>query len=384
MIITRARKMRIYPSDIQKHEIDTTLNCCRYIYNKMLERNSRAYTRRGEHLSYRDMQNILPAMKKYLPWLAGADSQALEYACRQLDTAYQRFFKKQAEYPRFHSKKGRQSYTTTNPNTISAQAGKVKLPKLGWVKTSDKRCWDDGCHICQATVSRETDGRYFVSIAYRTEIADPPTCGSKAIGLDYKSDGLYVDSEGNIAEMPHYYRKAQKERTKLSRQLSKKLGYRKGERKSNNFTKQQKRIARKERHIAGQRKDYLHKLSTGIANQYDVVCIETFFVQKNMLLDKREPVTKLRHNVNKAHLDNGWYMFTTMLDYKLSERGKHLIRVDKDFPSTQTCHNCGNRHPIKLTERIYRCPVCGAVSDRDINAALNIRDEGLRMMMAAA
>jgi len=124
--IIHARKMRIYPSDEQKHKIDVTLGHCRYIYNKMLERNEKLYKRRGKHLSYYDMQNFLPQMKKYLPWLAEADSQALKHACRQLDTAFQKFFKKLAGHPKFHSRKGRQSYTTTNAFAMAVEVGRVK------------------------------------------------------------------------------------------------------------------------------------------------------------------------------------------------------------------------------------------------------------------
>ena len=118
MILNRAIKMRIYPDDEQRHKIDVTLGHCRYIYNKMLERNQKVYKRRGEHLNYYAMQNLLPAMKKYLPWLAEADSQALKYACRQVNNAFERFFKKQTGYPKFHSKHGKQSYTTTYAKTI--------------------------------------------------------------------------------------------------------------------------------------------------------------------------------------------------------------------------------------------------------------------------
>lgn len=304
MIITHARKMRIYPTVEQKQKIDITLNCCRFIYNKMIERNRKVYNRRKKHLNYYAMQNLLPRMKEYLPWLKDADSQALKYACRQVNTAYDKFFKKLAKFPHYHNKKGRQSYTTTNSKQISVSPGMVQLPCLGWVKTSDRRDWGDSYHICYATVSREPDGRYYVSVTYKTEIPDVdfnPDMNN-IIGLDYKSDGLYMDSDGHLADMPKYYRKAQKQLKKLMCQLSKCKGYRKGEKQSNNFKKLLKRINKLYSHIANQRKDFLQKLSTEIANRYDGVSIED--------LNLRAIANKGFGN-GKATNDNGYGMFIT-------------------------------------------------------------------------
>lgn len=207
-VVIKAQKMRIYPSDEQKQKIDVTLNCCRYIYNHMVDRNNKVYKRRGEHLSYYDMQNLLPIIKRYEPWLCEADSKALMYACRQVDNAYQRFFKRLGGYPNFKRKHNScQSYTTTSALTIHHEKGRVKIPKLGWIKTSNNREIDG--KICCATVSREGD-KYYVSITYKYEkdidIVEP----TNIIALDYKSNGLYMDSEGNVANMPHYFRQSEK------------------------------------------------------------------------------------------------------------------------------------------------------------------------------
>ena len=148
MILNRAIKMRIYLDDEQRHKIDVTLNHCRYIYNKMLERNNVIYKRRKEHLNYYAMQNLLPEMKKYLPWLKEADSQALKHACRQLNTAFDRFFHKTGGYPKFHTKHGRQSYTTTNTKVICIEPHRVKLPCLGWIRIPETRIPDGS--ICYA------------------------------------------------------------------------------------------------------------------------------------------------------------------------------------------------------------------------------------------
>lgn len=374
MILNRAIRMRIYPDDEQRHKIDVTLSHCRYIYNKMLERNTVIYKRRKEHLNYYAMQNLLPEMKKYLPWLKEADSQALKHACRQLNTAFEKFFHKTGGYPKFHTKHGKQSYTTTSVSTICVESHKVKLPRLGWIQTSETRIPDG--KLCYATVSREADNRYYVSITYKAEASDivPVTPNpDNVIGLDYKSDGLYTDSNGDIAEMPHFYRDAQHKRTKLQRQLSKRRGSRKGERKSHNFMKQLRKVNRQSKHIANQRRDHLHKLSTEIANRYDAVCVED--------LDMKAMSNKGFGN-GKATMDNGYGMFQSMLAYKLAERGKQLIKVDKWYPSSQICHCCGHRQPMPLKVRVYQCPECGMVFDRDWNAAINIKMEGLRLLSA--
>ena len=374
MILNRAIKMRIYPDDEQRHKIDVTLNHCRYIYNKMLERNNVIYKRRKEHLNYYEMQNLLPKMKKYLPWLAEADSKALQYSCRQLNSAFDRFFKKLGGYPKFHTKHGKQSYTTTNTKVICVESHRVKLPCIGWIRTSDKRIPDG--KLCYATVSHETDGRYYVSITYKKEVPDitpvvPET--ENVLGLDYKSDGLYMDSYGDTAEMPHFYRNAQHKRARLQRQLSKKQCFSKSEGKSHNFMKQLRKVNRQARHIANQRRDYLHKLSTEIANRYDAVCVED--------LDMKA-ISNNGFGNGKATMDNGYGMFQNMLAYKLAERGKQLIKVDKWYPSSQLCHCCGHRQPMPLKIRVYQCPECGMVFDRDWNAAINIKMEGLRLLLA--
>lgn len=368
--IMRARKMRIYPTSEQQKKIDITLGHCRYVYNKMLERNNKAYERRGEHLSYYSMQNLLPEMKEYLPWLKDADSQALQQSCRDLNSAFDRFFKKKGGYPRFHSKRGVQSYRTTQTVSMSIACRKVKIPCLGWVKVSDKRDFDG--RICYMTVSREA-GKYYVSVTYETEIDVPEITINpyNMLGLDYKSDGLYMDSNGLCAEMPHYYREGQKTCRKLARCLSRKFGSHKGEKKSRNYIKALHKLNKAQSHTANQRKDYLQKRSTEIANQYDAVCVED--------LNLRAMANKNFGN-GKATNDNGYGMFLNMLEYKLAARGKKLIRIDKWFPSSQLCHQCGYKQIMPLSVRTYRCPNCGMVCDRDYNAALNIRAEGLRML----
>ena len=366
MQITRALKFRIYPTEEQIRKIEMTLGCCRFVYNKMLERNTKAYNRRGEHLSYITMQNLLPGMKKYLQWLADADSQALKYACRQLDNAYQKFFKG-AGYPHFKSKRDSyQSYHTTNASAIHYDVGRVKLPCLGWIKHTDSR--NLAGQICHATVERDC-GKYYVSITYKYEKDIAPVEPKECIGLDYKSDGLYMDSNGECCDMPHFYRESEEKIAKEQRKLSRKAGSRKGEKKSNNYKKQQKRLQKKQRHAANQRKDFLHKKSTEIANRYDLVAVE----------DLNLKAISRGLYLGKATHDNGYGKFVSMLNYKLEERGKRLVKTDRYYPSTKTCSCCGNVKPMRLDEKTYVCPECGMVLDRDENAAINILNEGSRV-----
>lgn len=368
--------MRIYPNKEQALKIDKTIGSCRYVYNHMLARNKKVYKRRNEHLSYYDMQNLLPSMKEYLPWLKESDSQALKYACRQVNKAFDGFFKKRTNFPKFHSKRtSKQSYTTTNKAYIdyNPDERKVRLPFLGWMRCSDNRILKD-CEFKQATVSKK-NGKYYVSITYIIEkdIVPVSVSENQALGLDYKSDGLYVDSEGNVANMPHWFRLAQSKLKKEQRKLRNKCGSKKGEPKSKSYMKQLQKVQNLYEHIVNQRLDYLQKLSTHLADMYNVILIED--------LDMKAIANKGFGN-GKATLDNGWGMFTTMLDYKMTERGKYLQKIDRWYPSSQTCSVCGciNSETKNLSIRKWTCPHCGTEHDRDTNAAINIKQEGLRLL----
>lgn len=372
-MINKALRIRIYPNKTQQKKIDTTINCCRFVRNHMIERNHKLYERRKEHLNYIAMQNLLPGMKKYLSWLAEADAKALQYACHQVDNAYQRFFKKQSGHPKFRSKRDSvQSYTNTNSSTIRYETGKVKIPCVGWVKAKDHRKLPFGSKICQVTITRDHK-QYYASICYKVDknVTSIQINENNVIGIDYKSDGLYMNSNGEYCNMPHYYRKAQKVIMKEQHRLSRKIGNRKGEKRSGNYIRQQKRMFKKARHASNQRKDFLHKRSTAIAKQYDAVCVED--LNMNAMANKG-------FGNGKATLDNGYGMFLAMLEYKLRDRGKQLIKVNKWYPSSQICSCCGHKQKIPLHVRTYDCPQCGNRIDRDYNAAINIRNERLRIL----
>ena len=378
----KAVKYRIYPTTEQSIMFSKTFGCCRKVYNLMLSDKIESYKATGKFAP------VTPAKyKKDYPYLKEVDSLALANKQMDLQEAFRNCFsksrKKKNGFPKFKSAKhSRKSYTTNNQNgTVAIIDNRyIKLPKVGKVKAVIHRIPDDNWVVKSATVSQESDGKYYVSVLFEFDenknenayIAD----NTNAIGLDYASDGLYVDSNGDVGMNHKYYRESQDKLAKEQRKLSRMQGSRKGEKKSNNYWKQLRKINKIHRHIVNQRLDNLHKISTGIANQYDVVCVES--------LDMRSMSNKGFGN-GKATLDNGYGMFLNMLEYKLADRGKYLVKVDKWFPSSQTCHHCGALHPEmkNLSIRVMDCD-CGYHIDRDQNAALNILTEGLRLLSEAA
>ena len=376
----KAIKYRIYPTNAQAVMFAKTFGCCRKVYNLMLADKIKSYQATGHFAA------CTPAMyKETYPYLREVDSLALANKQLDLQKAFKNCFdkkrKKRNGFPKFKSAKhSRKSYTTNNQKgTIAIYDNAVKLPKVGMVKAVIHRIPEEGCIIKSATISMESDGKYYASVLleYAPAAIDHVINRSNAIGLDYTSDGLYIDSNGNTGSNHKFYRESHDKLAKEQRRLSRKKGSGKGEEKSRNYFKQLKKINRIHRHIANQRSDHLHKLSTEIANQYDVVCVED--------LDMKSLSNKGFRN-GKATMDNGYGMFLNMLEYKLSDRGKYLIKVSKWYPSSQICHYCGHQNPLlkDLRVRKWICPKCGQSLGRDVNAAINILYEGLRLMKEAS
>lgn len=370
----RAIIYAIYPNKIQEEQCRKTFGCCRFVHNQMLTIQQERYKNGEKHLSkFQANTYCNQHLKKEYPFLKEVDKFVLTHAVYHLEDGYDRFFKHLSRFPRYKSKhKAKKSYTTnfTNGN-IAVDDDYVKLPKLGGVKAKIHRKPEEDWKIKSATITQNRDGTYQVSILFEY-IADTVSAlaatEDTTIGLDYKSDGLYTDSNGETCGMPHYYRDSAKRLAKAQRKLKHKtVG-------SNNYKKQQKRIARLHRHVANQRKDFLQKGSTAIAKQYAHVCVEDL----NM-----KAMSNKGFGNGKATLDNGYGMFLKMLDYKLEEKGGSLVKVSKWFPSSQTCSCCGALHPEMkdLSIRTMRCS-CGCKIDRDYNAAINIKKEGLRLLSA--
>lgn len=378
----RAIKYRIYPTAEQAVFFAKTFGCCRKVYNLMLSDKIESYNTTGKFVS------VTPAKyKKDYPFLKEVDSLALANVQMNLQTAFANCFDKRRKlrngFPKYKSSKhSRKSYTTNcqypkssnklKRPTIRLEDNKIILPKAGAVKVKLHRQPESDWILKSVTISQDSDGKFYASVLFEYDMDVIPVSktGTKAVGLDYKSDGLYVDSNGIKADMPKYYRKNSKKLAKEQRRLSRKTGSKKNETKSNNYLKQLKKVNKIYRHTTNQRLDYLHKKSTEIANQYDVVCVETLHMKA---------VANKGFGNGKATLDNGYGLFLEMLRYKLHERGKYLVKVDKWYPSSQLCSNCGSRKKLSLGERIYQCS-CGITIDRDYNAAINIKKEGLRLL----
>ncbi len=358
----KAYKFRLYPNSQQSTFIDKTIGCSRFIYNKMLSDKIEFYK-----LNKKMLYNTPAQYKQEFEWLKEVDSRALANAQINLQTAYSNFFRSpKIGFPKFKSKrKSRLSYTTNNQRDyIRIINNMIKLPKIGFIKIKQDREIPNDHTIKSCTVSKTSSGKYLISILveYDKEITTINKPQNK-VGLDFAMNGLYVDSNNNSADYPNFYRKSQKKLSRQQRKMSKK------EKGSNNRSKQRVRLAKVHEKISNQRKDFLHKQSTTIAKLYDVVCIE------DLNMKAMSKALKLGKSVH----DNGWGMFTSFLNYKLKQQGKHLVKVDKWFPSTKLCSNCGCIQDILLSQRTYSCR-CGLELERDYNSAINILNEGLRVL----
>lgn len=355
---------RIYPNREQRVLFARTFGCVRFIYNRMLSDKTEYYNNTGKML-----YNTPAQYKKEFPWLKEADSLALANAQLHLQRAYKNFFDHpETGSPRYKTRKSHvQSYTTNCVNgNIRLENGKLKLPKAGWVKIKQHRKIPEGYRLKSVTVSMSASGKYHASILYEYEMSRAEAVIRKILGLDFSMHGLYVDSNGGSAEYPGYYRKAEERLKREQRKLSL---MQKG---SKNREKQRIKVAKLHEKTAGQRKDFLHKKSRQIANAYDCVCVE----------DLNMKGLSQCLNFGKSVSDNGWGMFTGFLEYKLAEQGKRLVKVGKFFPSSQTCSRCGQVNPVTkdLSVRRWTCLACGTEHDRDVNAAVNIRNEGMRIV----
>ena len=364
--MNKAYKFRIYPNAEQQIILTKTFGCVRFIYNQMLSDKINHYEETKQKL------NNTPAQyKSKFPWLKEVDSLALANAQMNLQTAYNSFFRNpKIGFPKFKSKKSnRRSYTTNCVNgNISIDNGFLKLPKVGLVKLKQHRLILSNYKLKSVTISQTPSGKYYASVLFEYENQIQEQELHDFLGLDFSMHGLYKDSNGNEPAYPRYYRQAEERLKREQRKLSL---MQKG---SKNRSKQRIKVANLYEKVANQRKDFLHKQSRQIVNAYDCVCIEN--------LDMKAMSQSL--NFGKSVTDDGWGMFVTFLKYKLEETGKRLVKVNKFFASSQICNVCGYKNTAtkNLSIRAWDCPECGAHHDRDINAAINIRNEGMRLVLA--
>ena len=365
----RAFEFRIYPNRAQKELLAKTFGCVRLVYNHYLDRKKQLWEECKQSMSYNACAKDLTSLKKEKEFLKEVDSIALQQSLRHLDTAYSNFFKRKDNgYPRFKSKRrGKQSYTTMNVNhNIRIEKGRIRLPKLGEVKIRQHREIPEEWTLKSVTVKRVPSGKYYVSILFEYESQICEREINNVLGLDFSMSELYVTSEGERCGYPKYFRQAEQRLARAQRRLTK---MQKG---SANYLKQKVKVAKIHEKIANQRKDFLHKRSHQIAETYDAVSIEDLNMQG---------MAKALHFGKSVH-DDGWGMFTRMLEYKLADRGGKLVKIDRWYPSSQMCSGCGHIVPeVKdLGVRVWFCDWCLEYHERDENAATNIRDEGHRLL----
>ncbi|SCW60457.1 putative transposase [Eubacterium ruminantium] len=364
----KAYKYRIYPNKTQQELIQKTFGCVRFVYNYYLDKRIKAYQENKTSLNYYDCCKDLTSLKKELEWLREPDKDSLQKSLKDLDEAYKKFFKEHSGFPRFKSKKNhKKSYRTScTNNNIEFQNNHIKLPKLGWVKTRDTQISQG--RILNATISQDPSGKYYCSLCCTDiEIKHlPPT--NNQVGIDLGIKDFAITSDGVKYSNPKYLQQSLNKLAKLQRELSRKT------RGGSNWNKTRIKVARQYEKIRNQRHDFLQKLSTELIKENDIICIEDLNISE-MIQDNRKD---MRRNIG----DVSWCEFTRQLQYKADWYGRIIIKVGRYFASSQTCSCCGKKFPITkdLGVRQWTCPNCKSILDRDINAAINILNEGLKQI----
>ena len=352
----RTYKYKIKPTKEQEVLIEKHLGCCRFIWNKYLGERKQAYDEQWKSLSYYDNNKSLTQLKKELTWLKEVNSQSLQATLKDLSFAYDRFFKKISKFPRFKSKKNPKKWFHI-PQYVKLKGAKLVIPKFKWgIKVVLHRplLWK----IRNATITKENSW-YYVSIVCENQVESLPTV-EKNIGIDLGLTDFCITSNWDKIANPRFLRRKEKKLVKVQSYYSRHKGKR-----------TLRRLQRLHTKVANQRKDFLHKVSTKLIHENQVICLEDLNV-KGMMSN---------HKLAKSIGDVGWGMFVDFLTYKAEWYGRKIVKIDRFYPSSKTCNCCGNKkETLSLNERIYHCDNCWASLDRDINAAKNILKQGLKLL----
>ena len=370
MIITKAYKIRLYPTKCQRVFFNKTMGACRVIYNEMLYKMLFDYNKSKKKYNYYEKYNLFTMLKNKYIWMKEVDSQALAQVYRDLENAYKNYFSHIAKLPKLKKKKEKNTYRNcrlyNNINVLFATNSYIKIPKVGLVKYRQDYDFSklNIQKVYNITVERSKTNKYYCSICVDVEIPEYEHTG-EVIGVDLGIKDLVIDSNENKYSNPKYQIKAEKKIKHLQRLYSKKT---KG---SKNQEKARLKLATAHEKLSNKRKDNLHKITTKLIKENDVICIENLSV-KNM--------TK-NHKLAKAIQDASFGTLIGMLKYKAAWHNRKIIEIGRFYPSSKLCHCCGHRMSyMGLEIREWTCPRCKAVHDRDINAAINIKNEGLRIL----
>lgn len=356
----RTYKFRIYPNGEQKQMFTRHFGSCRFVYNHFLRRRIDHYVETEKGLTYADMSKELTELKWEYRWLEEVTAQSLQQSLRNLDKAYNAFFRKQNKFPKFKSRRARQSFTVPQNFDINFSEGKIRLPKMGWVKSVLHRVLWHGTPK-RIVITKAPSGKYHASIVMEIEQDPKPKTGSHEIGIDLGLKSFLVSSIGEDVPPPKFYRKSEKLLARRQRQLSRTKNGSKGREKA------RIKVAKVQEKIANRRHDFLHNLSRRLVDENQAIYVENLNV-KGMVRN---------HSLAKSISDVGWGAFVQMLKYKGEEVGCYIGEVGRFYPSSKTCHHCRYvKQDLALSDRVWVCPKCWNILDRDVNAAINICRQG--------
>lgn len=384
-MMLKAHKYRIYPTDVQQEQMAKAFGCVRFVYNLGLETKIAAWMSAKKYINIFDLSNQMKELKdSEAPWLVDCPSQALQMSMRNLDNAYTNFFKRGTGFPKFKSKHSKQSLQLPQGTKLSDDNTQIFLPKFKWVDIDLHRQVPQG-EIKTITVSRTKTNKYFVSIIVDTKQELPSKVKiteQGSVGIDLGVKDFVITSDGEKFENKDFLKSTQRQLRIEQRSLARKV---KG---SNKYNKQKLVVALLHERVRNQRLDYLHKISKYLIDNYDTICIEDLSVAnmtKSCKPKQDEQANYLRNGqsaksgLNKAILDQGWSEFRSMLEYKAEWYGKNIRVIGRFDPSSKTCSCCGKiNRQLKLSDRKWTCEKCEAMHDRDVNAAINIKNFGLR------